>query len=157
VGGQVAGTGRTFVFASSGLARFFEDGVLVKTTVGDGTMVALRSLRVQLKHWLGLDSAIAFTVMTRFWSATAGIVTVLLIAQFLTPKEQGYYYTFSSPVALQIVFECARECAYRLSRSNKFGNHLGFILTQSTPGSSSKLRGSRKLSAVSSHESLNAL
>jgi hypothetical protein len=35
----------------------------------------------------------------------AGIVTVLLIAHFLTPTEQGYYYTFSSLVALQIVFE----------------------------------------------------
>jgi hypothetical protein len=43
--------------------------------------------------------------MARFWSALAGIVTVLLIARFLTPSEQGYYYTFSSLVALQIVFE----------------------------------------------------
>ena len=77
----------------------------MKTTVGDGIMAAPRSLRAQLKHWLGLDSAIAFTVMARFWSATAGVVTVLLIARFLTPKEQGYYYTFSSLVALQIVFE----------------------------------------------------
>lgn len=66
---------------------------------------APRSLRANLKHWLGLDRAIAFTVMARFWSATAGLMTVLLIARFLTPKEQGYYYTFSSLVALQIVFE----------------------------------------------------
>jgi hypothetical protein len=72
---------------------------------GDGPAVSTRSLRDQLKHWLGLDRAIAFTVMARFWSATAGVVTVLLIARFLTPKEQGYYYTFSSLVALQIVFE----------------------------------------------------
>src|SRR5271155_4315180 len=64
-----------------------------------------RSLGSQLKHWIGLDWAIAFTVMARFWSASAGIVTVMLIARFLTPKEQGYYYTFSSLVALQIVFE----------------------------------------------------
>ena len=34
-----------------------------------------------------------------------GVVTLLLIAHFLTPAEQGYYYTFSSLVALQIVFE----------------------------------------------------
>ncbi|MDR3739249.1 MAG: hypothetical protein P4L40_09540 [Terracidiphilus sp.] len=58
-----------------------------------------------LKHWIGLDRAIAFTVVARFWSAAAGIVTVLLIARFLTPSEQGYYYTFYSLVALQIVFE----------------------------------------------------
>src|ERR1700741_3773996 len=58
-----------------------------------------------LKRLMGLDPAIAFTVMGRFWSALAGIVTILLIARYLTPSEQGYYYTFYSLVALQIVFE----------------------------------------------------
>ena len=52
-----------------------------------------------------MDRAIAYTIMGRSWSAMAGIVTVLLIARFLTPNEQGYYYTFSSLVALQIIFE----------------------------------------------------
>lgn len=59
----------------------------------------------KLKHWTGLDRAIAYTVMGRFWQGIAGIITVLLIARFLTPNEQGYYYTFFSIVALQIVFE----------------------------------------------------
>ncbi len=58
-----------------------------------------------LKRLMGLDRAIAFTVMGRFWSALAGTVTILFIARYLTPKEQGYYYTFYSLVALQIVFE----------------------------------------------------
>jgi hypothetical protein len=58
-----------------------------------------------LKRLIGLDRAIAFTVMGRFWSALAGILTILLIAKYLTPNEQGYYYTFYSLVALQIVFE----------------------------------------------------
>jgi hypothetical protein len=44
-------------------------------------------------------------VTGRFWQGIAGIITVLLIARFLTPNEQGYYYTFSSLVALQVVFE----------------------------------------------------
>ena len=57
------------------------------------------------KRLLGLDRAIAYTVLGRFWSALAGILTILLIARCLTPKEQGYYYTFYSLVALQIVFE----------------------------------------------------
>jgi hypothetical protein len=65
----------------------------------------LHSLGENLKHWLGLDRAIAFTVLARFWSAAAGLATVLLITRFLSPAEQGYYYTFSSLVALQIVFE----------------------------------------------------
>lgn len=64
-----------------------------------------RSLRGYLKHWLGLDRAIAFTVLARFWSAVGGLGTILLITRFLSPAEQGYYYTFSSLVALQIVFE----------------------------------------------------
>ncbi|GAC1422680.1 MAG: hypothetical protein NVSMB62_18610 [Acidobacteriaceae bacterium] len=64
-----------------------------------------RTLRENLKHWAGLDRAIAFTVMARCWSAFAGVVTILLIARFLSPREQGYYFTFSSLVALQIVFE----------------------------------------------------
>jgi hypothetical protein len=64
---------------------------------------------IRLRHWgrhvLGLDRAIGFSVLGRFWSSAAGLVTVALIAQFLSSVEQGYYYTFGSLVALQIVFE----------------------------------------------------
>jgi O-antigen/teichoic acid export membrane protein len=63
----------------------------------------------RIRHWirrvLGIDRAIGFTVLARFWSSAAGLVTVALIARFLSPAEQGYYYTFGSLVALQIVFE----------------------------------------------------
>jgi O-antigen/teichoic acid export membrane protein len=67
--------------------------------------IASLPLVTGLKHLTGLDRAIAFTVLGRFWSALAGALTILLIARYLTPKEQGYYYTFYSLVALQIVFE----------------------------------------------------
>src|SRR2546423_6258618 len=64
---------------------------------------------VIIRHWLkrvvGLDRAVGFTVLVRVWASSAGIVTVALIARFLSPAEQGYYYTFGSLVALQIVFE----------------------------------------------------
>jgi hypothetical protein len=63
------------------------------------------AFRNWIQHTLGLDHAIAFTVLARAWSAAAGVITVLLIARFLSPAEQGYYYTFGSLVALQIVFE----------------------------------------------------
>ncbi len=62
-------------------------------------------LLARIKHLLGLDRAIAFTVLARGWSTMAGIVTILFIAHFLTLAEQGYYYTIASLVALQIVFE----------------------------------------------------
>jgi O-antigen/teichoic acid export membrane protein len=67
--------------------------------------VARIPLPVRLKHTIGLDRAIGFTVLARGWNTLAGVVTVLLIARFLTPAAQGYYYTFASLVALQIVFE----------------------------------------------------
>lgn len=58
-----------------------------------------------LRHRLGVDKAIGFTILARGWSSFAGLVTVALIARFLSPAQQGYYYTFGSLIALQIVFE----------------------------------------------------
>ena len=58
-----------------------------------------------LKHALGLDRAIGFTILARLWSGLAGLVTVSLIARCLSPAEQGYYFTFGSLVAVQIIFE----------------------------------------------------
>jgi hypothetical protein len=65
----------------------------------------LARFRHWLRHVLGLDRAVGFTILARFWGSAAGLVTVTLIARFLSPAEQGYYYTFGSLVALQIVFE----------------------------------------------------
>ena len=62
-------------------------------------------IRYWIRHVLGLDRAVGFSVLARLWSSVAGIVTVALIARFLSPAEQGYYYTFGSLVALQIIFE----------------------------------------------------
>ena len=56
-------------------------------------------------HWLGLDRAIAYTVGARISSIIGSTGTVLLIVHFLSPVEQGYYYTLLSLVNLQIVFE----------------------------------------------------
>jgi O-antigen/teichoic acid export membrane protein len=63
------------------------------------------STRQWLRHHLGLDRAIFFTILGRGWASLAGLVTVALIARCLSPAEQGYYYTFGSLIALQIVFE----------------------------------------------------
>jgi hypothetical protein len=58
-----------------------------------------------LKHHTGLDRAIAFSILGRGWSALSGIVSVSLIARFLSASQQGYYYTFYGLVGLQIIFE----------------------------------------------------
>src|SRR5260370_19036918 len=77
---------------------------------------------LRLKHLLGLDRAIAFTVLARVTQILGSTGTVLLILRFLSPVEQGYYYTLLSLVSLQVIFElgfsvvilqmAAHECAH---------------------------------------------
>ena len=62
-------------------------------------------LRYTLPHSVGLDRAIAFTVLGRVISGLGSVVSVLLIVHFLSATQQGYYYTLWSLVALQSVFE----------------------------------------------------
>ncbi|SEC35649.1 hypothetical protein [Terriglobus roseus] len=53
----------------------------------------------------GIDRAIGYTILARGWASIAGLVSVALIARTFSRAEQGYYYTFGSLVALQIIFE----------------------------------------------------
>lgn len=72
------------------------------------TATANRWLLSQAKGWkhsLGLDGAIAYTVMAKAASIIGSVGTVLLIVHYLNPVEQGYYYTLLSLLNLQIVFE----------------------------------------------------
>jgi hypothetical protein len=59
----------------------------------------------RVKQALGIDRAIAYTLLGRGWSVVAGPITLLLVATSLTKGEQGYYYTFSSVLGLQVFFE----------------------------------------------------
>jgi O-antigen/teichoic acid export membrane protein len=70
-----------------------------------GDLHSKSSALVRIRMLLGLDRAVLFTVLARGWSSVAGLLTLLLVARFLSPDEQGYYYTFGSLAALQIVFE----------------------------------------------------
>jgi O-antigen/teichoic acid export membrane protein len=58
-----------------------------------------------IKRWLGLDRAIAYTVLARGINILGSAGTVLLIVHFLSPIEQGYYYALLSLVTLQTIFE----------------------------------------------------
>lgn len=51
---------------------------------------------------IGIDGAIAFTILSRIIQAGGGIITLIFIAKCLTKVEQGYYYTFGSILAIQI-------------------------------------------------------
>lgn len=54
---------------------------------------------------LGVDRAIAYTLIGRAWSMLAGLITIWFITKYLSTTEQGFYYTFASLLGLQIVFE----------------------------------------------------
>ena len=54
---------------------------------------------------IGIDEAIALTVLSRVIQAAGGVITLIFVAKSLTKVEQGYYYTFGSILAIQIFFE----------------------------------------------------
>jgi hypothetical protein len=60
---------------------------------------------MSLRRALGIDGAVAYTFMARAVNILGSTGTVLLIVRFLSPAEQGYYYTLLSLVSLQMVFE----------------------------------------------------
>jgi hypothetical protein len=53
----------------------------------------------------GVDRAVSYTLLSRGLQLILAPVSLLLVARFLTPVQQGYYYTFASLLALQIFFE----------------------------------------------------
>ncbi len=68
-------------------------------------MIMRSKLIDDFRRWLGVDRAIAYAICTRSWGVVSGVVSVFLLATFLRPNEQGYYYTFYSLLGLQLLFE----------------------------------------------------
>lgn len=62
-------------------------------------------LLARLKEIAGLDVHVFLTLIFRFWSILAGGLSIVLIPLFLSPTQQGFYYTFASVLALQVFFE----------------------------------------------------
>jgi len=58
-----------------------------------------------VKRYAGIDGAVFFTISARLLQVVSSAGTVLLIVHFLSPVEQGYYYTLLSLAALQTIFE----------------------------------------------------
>jgi ABC-type multidrug transport system fused ATPase/permease subunit len=63
------------------------------------------SWKMAIKAKLGLDRAIVYMVLARGFGTLGSVAIVLLITRYLTPSQQGYYYTIWSLVALQPLFE----------------------------------------------------
>jgi O-antigen/teichoic acid export membrane protein len=55
--------------------------------------------------WAEVDRALAYALLMRAWQILAAPITLLAIARCLSPEAQGYYYTFTSLLALQSLVE----------------------------------------------------
>jgi hypothetical protein len=60
---------------------------------------------IRLHDIAGLDFHILATLIFRVWGVLGGVATIFLLPFWLSPVEQGYYFTFSSVLALQVFFE----------------------------------------------------
>ena len=54
---------------------------------------------------MSLDKSVSRTLLLRAWNVVAGLFTVVLVPFFLTAEEQGFYFSFSSLISIQIFFE----------------------------------------------------
>jgi hypothetical protein len=59
----------------------------------------------KLSRAFGVDRATAFGSLSTVWSVVAGPTTLLLIASHFNPGIQGFYFTFSSLLALTVFAE----------------------------------------------------
>jgi hypothetical protein len=80
----------------------------------------------KLRLWAGVDRPVFYVAVGRAWSLFSGPITILLLAHFFTPKEQGYFYTFASVMALQVFLELGfGQCIVQFA-SHEFA-HLKFL------------------------------
>jgi hypothetical protein len=65
----------------------------------------IRAAADTLLQRLGMDRAVTFSSLARFWTLLAGPISMVLIASRFSPELQGYYYTFNSLLALTVFVE----------------------------------------------------
>ncbi len=60
---------------------------------------------MKFARWMGIDRAVGFAVLARFWQLLTGPITQLLIVFCFSDIQQGYYYAFMNLLAMQIFVE----------------------------------------------------
>ena len=63
------------------------------------------SVLTRLRHLLGMDRAVSYSLALRVWNGLAMPVTLLLIARHLSLIEQGFYYSFAGVQGLAVLGE----------------------------------------------------
>lgn len=87
----------------------------------------------RLLDFLGIDRTIAYTLGGRGWNMLSGFFTLFLIVRFLNADEQGYYYTFASVLAMQIVFELGMSYVVMQFASHEMA-HLHWTMSDTIDG-----------------------
>ena len=59
----------------------------------------------KLLNNLSISRDLVYGISARIWGMVSGLFFIFLVAHFFNKIEQGYYYTFSSLLALQVFFE----------------------------------------------------
>lgn len=80
----------------------------------------MKDLLKKLCSAIGINRAIGYGVLSRVWAVSAGIVTLLFIAVKFSKVQQGFYYTISSLLALQIFFELGLTVVISQFASHEF-------------------------------------
>lgn len=101
-----------------------------------------------LGRHVGLNRAVSFTLLTRGWSVVSGLATVFFIGRFLTPAAQGYYYTFSSVIALQVFVELGLTYAIVQFASHEMA-HLAWSPDRTVDGAAEAKKRLRSLTGFS--------
>ena len=72
------------------------------------------------RRWIGIDRAVVFTLGARGWNIGAGLITMVVVGVTLTQEAQGYYYTFGSVMALQVLLELGMSQSLLQFASHEF-------------------------------------
>lgn len=74
--------------------------------MGPGIKLAFpRLLQFKLRDLFRFNQAVFYSIAGKTWLLGSGLITTLLIAQYFSPDQQGYYYTFNAVLVLQVFAE----------------------------------------------------
>jgi O-antigen/teichoic acid export membrane protein len=73
--------------------------------MSDNSNLSGKTLIHAALRFMGVNRAIGYGVLTQGWSLISGPISILLIASRFSKVQQGFYYTMSSLLAMQIFFE----------------------------------------------------
>lgn len=109
--------------------------------------MTFKIVKITLKKF-DIDSAVFFTLISKFWSVVTGPLTSVVIALYFTSVIQGFYFTFNTLLSLQIFIELGLGSVIQLFVSHEWSkleiNSEGKL--QGDENSISRLRSVAQLS-----------